>query len=321
MITIILSCIILLLFPSCSPENRARDVYLVTVADDFTGYSKLENVVTDQAALINQLRTIFPDIRIHAYTSQDGKRYYSTHPVFRATDKSGNEVESGSALFERFSYVESSADSVSSWTMEDVLGKTVGGLATGENDLIIFTYSGHGDENGSLLTNAGKSGYMTTNKERVIEAFSSIPGKKVFFLDSCFSGMFIDGSTLVSKDTFSSDGKIYKGEDVIGALKTDCGSSSSSCRDIWIMASASKEQEAKDYCSGGDSVFQRHYGSFTYYLLKALGYNTDRNESADNSSALSFYSIYCYIRSVFPETELEIQTPQATLKRLDILLK
>ena len=62
MVLLILS-LILSLF-SCSNEviPEEREIYIVTVADDFYNYNgngrKLENVVTDQAALSMQFQTL-----------------------------------------------------------------------------------------------------------------------------------------------------------------------------------------------------------------------------------------------------------------------
>ena len=87
------------------------------------------------------------------------------------------------------------------------------------------------------------------------------------------------------------------------------------------MASAGRNQAASDSLSAGDSIVQSHYGAFTYYLLKALGYDMDTNEARKDTSSLTFYGIYSYIRSAFPSSEIDIQTPRVSLKRLDIRLR
>ena len=80
---------ILLIFPSCSPDSslsKERKTYIITVADDFESnnqYKKLKTVVTDQAALYSQFST-FENVEIRCYIAQNGKRYLSLSPEYRA---------------------------------------------------------------------------------------------------------------------------------------------------------------------------------------------------------------------------------------------
>ncbi len=322
-----------LLFPSCSPDKTLtdRDIYLISVSDDFydsTGhYNALDNTINDQAALISQIGTL-ENVHTYAFISHKGRRYVTTPdktPVFKPADSKCNLLKSESPVdeaFDHFEYEPSSAET-KAWTMDDVLD-TVGNLHTGEDDIIIFTYSGHGEEKtGALLTNCrGKDNYDTTNKEAVIEAFSSISGKKLFFLDSCYSGNFISESTLNTLDTFTTDEDEYEGEDYITAIKcSTLTKTTDTTPSLWIMAASGRRQKANDSGDGTDSSIQDHYGAFTYYLLKALGYNMDRNESEKRTSSLTFYSIYSYIMASFPSSEITSQTPRTSLKRLDVKLR
>ena len=333
---LLLLSLILLLFPSCSPDTtlRTRDIYLVSVADDFHNSSntsnRLKTAVSDQAALISQIET-FGDVHVYSFVSQHGKRYISIPtvsnpektPSFKAADKNCSLLSSSSdESFDHYEYIPSSGESEVDWTMDTVL-ETVSELHTGEDDIIIFTYSGHGDKKGgALITNADGENYRTTNREKIIEVFSSLSGNKIFFLDSCYSSYFISDTTLTTTDTFTSDEDQYEGEDYIGGIKkSTIVRTADTSPSLWIMASAGRKQTASDSLSEGDSTFQSHYGAFTYYLLKALGYNMDRNESERDSSPLTFYSLYSYIMSAFPSSELKIQTPRASLKRLDIRLR
>lgn len=328
MLLTLLFSLVLLLFPSCSPDSivSKRDIYLVTVADDFYSSSSTRNtlktVVTDQAALISQISTLSDNVHIYAFTSQKGKRYYSTHPLFEPVDSSEKKVDADSPSFDHFNYVEKSAESTADWTMKTVLD-TVGTIVTTSDDLIIFTYSGHGEnETGDFITNANHDPYVTTDKHAVFDVFAKLPGKKVFFLDSCYSGNFINSSSFTTKDTFSTNEDKYTGEDTLTAVKTSTlEKKAETQKNFWIMTAAGKNQAASDSLSAGDSPVQSHYGAFTYYLLKALGYDMDRNEAKKSSSPLTFYSVYSYIRSAFPSSEIDIQTPRVSLKRLDIRLR
>ena len=325
LITLLLS-LVLLLFPSCSPDSTVnkRDIYLVTVADDFSPHpKKLDNVINDQAALISQISTFSDNVHIYAFTAQNGKRYYSTHPNFEPVDTNEKVVDASSSSFDHFNYIAESAESTEDWTMDTVLEK-VGEINSTSDDLIIFTYSGHGDEKGgAFCTNANHTPYEMTNKETVITKFESIAGYKVFFIDSCYSGNFVDPSSFTTKDTFSTDEDRYTGEDTLSAVKNSSLEKKAKTQEnFWIMASTGKNQSAYDYPSSADDSFvQKHYGLFTYYLLKALGYNMDKNEASKKTSTLTFYSIYEYVRSYFPSAEIVNQTPRISLKRLDIRLR
>ena len=101
---------ILLIFPSCSPDSslsKERKTYIITVADDFDNdrqYKKLKTVVTDQAALYNQFST-FENIEIRCYIAQNGKRYVSLAPEYRAEDKENNPTRAESSNFDHFTFI------------------------------------------------------------------------------------------------------------------------------------------------------------------------------------------------------------------------
>ncbi len=328
MVTIILILTVLLLFPSCSPESGMNnEIYLISVAEDFTGYgesgtsSVLKTVNNDQAAIVMQLST-FRDsgsVHIYAFAAQDGNRYFSTHPSYTPVDSDGNEVDASSSSFKRFLFNAKSAEKTG-WTMKDVL-ETVGSLNPDDNDIVIFTYSGHGAENGALLTNPTGKNYESTNVTDIKEKFSSIPGRKVFILDSCYSAQFISQNTLDSTETFKGNENTYTGEDKINAIKNSTlNKKSDDWASFWIMAAAGKGQKASDSLHTGEP-FQSCYGAFSYYFLSAIGYDMDNNSSKKRSGELTFYSIYSYIRSAFPSSEISIQTPRASLKRLDLRIR
>ncbi|MGB4405855.1 MAG: caspase family protein [Sphaerochaeta sp.] len=71
---------------------------------------------------------------------------------------------------------------------------------TTEDDLTIFTYSGHGDGTAGDLVfattkvNTGPYDTDTMDAETLLSLMAAIPGKKLIILDSCFSGMFVEDS-------------------------------------------------------------------------------------------------------------------------------
>lgn len=336
LVLLVLSLIVIL-FPSCSPDTTLteRDIYLISVCDDFynagNDYKALETTSSDQAALIAQIETL-GNVHVYAYISHKGNRYVSIPtednpektPLFKPADKECNILESATDdAFNHFEYCPSSSETTKNWTMDDVL-KTVGSLETGENDIIIFTYSGHGEKKtGALITNCkGYKNYDTTDRWVIIDTFASISGKKIFFLDSCFSGNFISEGTLNTLDTFTTNEDYYEGEDYIQGIKcSTITKKTDTTPSFWIMTAAGRNQKAFDSTDSGDSNIQKHFGAFTYYVLKALGYNMDKNESEKKTSSLTFYSIYAYVMSYFPRSEITSQTPRTSLKRLDVKLR
>ena len=346
MIYIILLSLVLALFPSCDNSLKTRDVYVISVADDAYGSGRnneLKTTCNDLASTISQLGTFSDNTHVYAFISHEGKHFVFSGedgnlPSFTPYDSEGNRLSSSSdSAFTHFHYGDStcvyasvaatSTEEECFWDMDDVLSLVRGLKGTiKEDDLIIFTYSGHGDSTGALQTNIKVSGntltWTETSPETIIDAFGDISGKKVFFLDSCYSGNFVPAGSMTGTDTFNKSGN-YTGSDYIKALEN-----SSLIRvddalpDFWIMSAATEKQEAGDSLKyENDSPFQPYYGAFTYYLLKALGFNMESNEAERLNSALTFYNVYDSITSSFPTSVFYKQTPRASQKRLDIRLR
>lgn len=330
---IILFSLLLTLF-SCSNEYlpKEREIYLVTVADDFYNYNgngrKLENVITDQAALLLQIQT-FGDIHINSYISQNGKRYTSSSPIYVAVDSEGRELEKNNdESFKSFIYKPKEGEEEKEWTIYDVMDY-LGELELGDDDLLIFIFSGHGEKgNGSLMTNASTSSpqWDSLSPEDLFSILSTLGGKKLVVLDSCYSGVYVPSSPLYSSDVFASEEKEDRwiGKSYPNAMKKALFGDKRETfnnSDIWILSSTGRGQEASDSLDGGDGPFQTSYGAFTYYLLKALGYDTDRNEAVKEESRLTLYEVYSYIRKHFPEYETQIQTPRVSNGGLDLILR
>ena len=330
---IILILTLLLSLFSCSNQviPEEREIYVVTVADDFYNYNgngrKLENVVTDQAALIMQFQTM-GDIHIRSYVAQDGKRYTSSTPFYVPVDKNNNELDRNDhENFKSFMYKPKDGETESGWTIYDVMDY-LGSLVLGENDLLVFSYSGHGEKkNGSLMTNASSSSskWDSLSPEDLLSHISTLGGKKLIILDSCYSGIYIPSSPLSTSDVFSEEEKEdrWLGKSYPKAMKDALFSKKAKYpySDIWILSSTGRGQEASDSLDGGDGPYQLSYGAFTYYLLKAMGYDTDRNEGVQREERLTVYGIYSYVRKHFPDYETQIQTPRVSNGGLDLVLR
>lgn len=149
-------------------------------------------------------------------------------------------------------------------------------LEATDKDLTIFTYSGHGiKETGHLVLAYTGSKYETLDPATLLSWMDAIPGKKLVILDSCFSGMAVEGSpsstntvlnNSISKffETYHSSGKYEK-------------------PDLYVLsASAHTDSYEMDFDPLGDKP--HYHGIFTYALLEGLGWN-HANNSPDNAAA------------------------------------
>ena len=137
-------------------------------------------------------------------------------------------------------------------------------LEATDKDLTIFTYSGHGiKETGHLVLAYTGSKYETLDPRTLLSWMDAIPGKKLVILDSCFSGMAVEGSpsstntvlnNSISKffETYHSSGKYEK-------------------PDLYVLsASAHTDSYEAKFGTGANAHV---HGIFTYALLEALGWN------------------------------------------------
>ena len=182
---IFIPILLILSLLSCSNEvvPTGREIYLVTIADDFYNYNgngrKLENVVTDQAALYMQIQTL-GDIHVMSYISQNGKRYTSSSPIYVPVDKNNVELDGNdSEDFNGFLYRPKEGEEESAWTIYEVMDY-IGTLVLGEDDLFILSYSGHGEkDNGALMTNASSSSpqWDSLSPEDLLARLETMGGK------------------------------------------------------------------------------------------------------------------------------------------------
>ena len=133
---------------------------------------------------------------------------------------------------------------------------------TNPDDLTIFTYSGHGDENfGDLLLAKPSSGGAAESLDpaTLLSWMALIPGKKLVILDSCFSGMFVEKSPSSTNTVLNNS--------IVKFFETYHSSDTYGKPDLFVLtASAHTDSyEPKDA--------PHPHGFFTYALLEALGWN------------------------------------------------
>ena len=142
-----------------------------------------------------------------------------------------------------------------------------------ENDLTIFTYSGHGVEGTGTLVFATAtedqapipSDYMDVSD--LLSLMAQIPGKKLVILDSCFSGMAVEESPSSTNTVLNNS--------ISKFFETYYSSNQYEKPDLYVLT-ASAHADSYEMKFGTDANAHYH-GVFTYALLEALGWDHPHN--------------------------------------------
>lgn len=283
-----------ILASSCEMEKEQGKVVFVSVAIDYgapSGVNALENPPEDQRVLSAQIETL---------TAASGDIYEE----YLFLEKNGKRSLNGDDL---------------KWNYDDILW-ILSELDTISTDLIIFHYSGHGDETGALVTDANTASRL--QPERLLDAMTGIDGRKCLFLDSCFSGHFVKDAGYMANGEKFRDGNLET-DNLVNAimpafdsLKKEHGNDS-----IWVLAAATDEQNSFDSWDNG-LPGQDGFGAFSYYLAAALGYDMehDRPGIPAEGTEITFYGIYHEIRDSMATDLRKEATPQVTLTLSDPIL-
>ena len=287
-------CMVLLL-TSCESSTEQGKVIFVSAALGYmnsnVGY--LKNPPSDQKALASELQTL---------AEASGEIYEE----YLFLEENGVRTMNG---YER------------KWNQDDIIS-TLLNLDTVSGDLIIFHYSGHGDSSGALVPDIDTSSRL--KPEDLLDTLKLIDGKKCLFIDSCYSGSFIeDSSKLENGEKFDEDGNLIAdgfASSLIAAIENAFKGEAENT-EIWALTAATDKQLSFDSWDNG-MANQDKYGAFTYYLLEALGYDTEKDEAAIpvRRGNVTFYSLYSEIRKTMPVSLRREATPQATLNPLDLVL-
>ena len=287
-------CMVLLL-TSCESSTEQGKVIFVSAALDYmnsnVGY--LKNPPSDQKALASELQTL---------------------------------AEASGEIYEKYLFLEENGVRTMNgyerkWNQDDIIS-TLLNLDTVSGDLIIFHYSGHGDSSGALVPDIDTSSRL--KPEDLLDILKLIDGKKCLFIDSCYSGSFIeDSSKLENGEKFDEDGNLIAdgfASSLIAAIENAFKGEAENT-EIWALTAATDKQLSFDSWDNG-MANQDKYGAFTYYLLEALGYDTEKHEAAIpvRRGNVTFYSLYSEIRKTMPVSLRREATPQATLNPLDLVL-
>ena len=151
-----------------------------------------------------------------------------------------------------------------------------------------------------------------------------IDGRKCLFLDSCFSGVFIDDAGYMQNGDRFEDGNL-ESDNILNAFipsfigtfyKKDYGNDN-----IWIIAAATEEQNSFDNWDSGLPQKEK-FGAFSYYLALALGYDMENDTPLlpPKGTRMTFYSLWEEIRKSMADDLKREATPQVTLSVTDPVL-
>lgn len=179
------------------------------------------------------------------------------------------------------SNMEWSVNAVSNQSAAGILSAISNTFSTAtERDISLFYYSGHGEEDGSLI---GKSGTDFVTPAQLRDALDSIPGRKIVIVDACYSGQLIaeengsgNSDMLLLHGTNASESQTDHAAQFISAFQ-------SVFRKIWlngvlnagsyyvITAARENEKSEEGFITSGGST--KTMGFFTYAICLGLGYN------------------------------------------------
>lgn len=292
----------LILFASCElflPEPERATVHTVSIGIDY------QNISDAQGFRISKLKGTVPDAKELFFTFRNLVRQTNNRweGYLLVQEDSGYD-------FDRDEDVVMEADEDGSsgkiyYASRERLFSTLETIAGSAqvSDLTIITYSGHGlDNTGELVLahtkpdgNIGKlkDAEVLVSPNELLEAITTIPGRKLLILDSCYSGRFVPLSES-SSSTIIGGGipewyEKYWAETTID--KTDL---------YVISASALSDSYEENF----GTQTPHHHGIFTYTLLEALGLSHPHPDSpatlqfprAIKNSTITVDSLYTYIK-------------------------
>ena len=287
-------CMVLLL-TSCESSTEQGKVIFVSAALDYmnsnVGY--LKNPPSDQKALASELQTL---------AEASGEIYEE----YLFLEENGVRTMNG---YER------------KWNQDDIIS-TLLNLDTVSGDLIIFHYSGHGDSSGALVPDIDTSSRL--KPEDLLDTLKLIDGKKCLFIDSCYSGSFIeDSSKLENGEKFDEDGNLIAdgfASSLIAAIENAFKGEAENT-EIWALTAATDKQLSFDSWDTGMPM-QENFGAFSYYLAIALGYDMENDSTTipGVSTEITFYGLYQEIKGLMATDLWREATPQVTLSHYDPVL-
>lgn len=168
---------------------------------------------------------------------------------------------------------------------------------TDESDLILFSYSGHGGEDGSiaLAKTSSSDGEYFYDVQNLLDHFKKVNGRKLIILDTCYSGLSLPvnpGST-----------NTVLGSSIDDWYAKYWENSSYELPDIYVLT-ASADTESYEVDLDSSYTIDHYHGVFTAGLLEALGWGYPHPDVEDlpmppaaRGSTLTVDALYAYSKN------------------------
>ena len=168
---------------------------------------------------------------------------------------------------------------------------------TDDNDLVLFSYSGHGGEDGSIAlakTSASDESYFY-QPQNILDLFTNVKGRKLIILDTCFSGLSLPDNPGSSNTVL--------GSSIDDWYAKYWDKTSYDLPDLFVLTASGPTESYED-----NFMDDHWHGLFTKGLLKALGWSHPHPDPdaqqippAAKGSVLTVDSLYGYILDFIEE--------------------
>lgn len=280
---------LVLLLTSCDIAQSARrekaDVHFLSLALKYEGgmklgekswASELRGTLTDQRMLDEE----FEHLALVSGTDYESILITNGDGGVNTIDRNGNiEVIKPEDFVSQFEAV-----------LEDFAE------SLGEDDILIFHYSGHGAEGGDPVLPSGDGLATLYPLERLTGLFDRIGAKKFLILDSCYSGSIVPQDEKDPRKDFAGLMEKYDLPD----------------SDTWYSAASQSYEPSYTVEVDGLDI-----GNHTLRILEALGYDFDAMRPAWNGRRLVTVNS---ILSSLSERGYQYQHPDGSLGTKDLVL-
>ncbi len=161
-----------------------------------------------------------PDTQVRFYGVANGKYSYASDIWSYSNDLSHMSRAYAAASFGGKKVERHLKKNLTGSGIKGLLAEITNNTAIGANDITIFYYSGHGDENGSLVgvdTREKKPKLVTV--DTVKSYLDRVPGTVIVMFDSCYSGQFIEAKSGAASAKSASIGAVRFNASVVNAFK------------------------------------------------------------------------------------------------------
>ena len=319
---------LLLLVTSCEllwDEPLQGDFYYVVLGLDYTNDASTGYYGNDLEGTINDAKELFQTFTLLSEATERNSYGYLM-------------MQEGNSLLGTSTFT-INGETISNYPSVANVTAVLENLAevTKQEDLIIFTYSGHGyEDTGDLALAITTYGNPTTSDalppDALLALMDAIPGKKLLILDSCYSGQYIENSTTSTSTVYDTTIEEY--------YKKYFGGNSYNLSELYVISASAKDNVSWELFST-EIENDHHHGVFTYALLEGLGlvhtYNSDNSTDislkeglppATKARQITVDSLYGYIKehqvreteSTLFKPSLYYQHPMTNGGALDMIL-